>query len=513
MKFRPRFSIRMKVVLVGVAGLISLTAFNFLYMRSVLLDEARADFTAQQAVDMRVAWTILNLGDEAFSLTDGKLRVGDRILDGDTRTVDKIADLVGGDMAIFAGDSAIGTTLVDADGKRALGLKLPALPEIQSVLSQGASYRGPVPMLGRTYLGSIEPILAGGRAIGAVFVGEDQSKVSAPTSSLNERMLLWNILFLLAMAIALHVLTGRLFQPLSRLREDLMELGQGNLTTGVLVSGQMDEIGDLQQAMNSMRLQLNEIVSDVLDSAGKVSSGASLSAESSGQLSNGSSRQIAAAERATAAITQMNASVRQHVESAAQTEKIASQASVKAERTGSAVTESVEAMQAIAERILVIQEIARQTDLLALNAAIEAARAGTHGQGFSVVASEVRKLAERSRAAAAEIAGLSEKTLSISAEAGTMLAALVPDIKRTSQMVAEISSAYREQSQGIEQINQALGQLNGVTRENTDAAQELSNVADELSAEASRLETRVCFFRVSTEIAPAAPVANAIELF
>ncbi len=168
---------------------------------------------------------------------------------------------------------------------------------------------------------------------------------------------------------------------------------------------------------------------------------------------------------ASAAMEEMTANIRQNAENASTTEKIADKASINADRGGEAVEKSVEAMRSIATKIQVVQEIARQTDLLALNAAIEAARAGTHGKGFAVVASEVRKLAERVTIAAGEIGALSNRSLSVSEEAGQALKALVPDIRRTAELVSEISAACREQSIGVEQISEAINRLDRMGQE------------------------------------------------
>ena len=267
-----------------------------------------------------------------------------------------------------------------------------------------------------------------------------------------------------------------------------------------------DEVGLLLGAMSNMREQLNAIVTDVRASAEQVASSSAQSAVTAEQLSSGSTEQAAASEQASAAVEEMTANVRQNSDNATQTERIAASAAQSAERSGLAVAKSVEAMQTISERIAIVQEIARQTDLLALNAAIEAARAGGHGKGFAVVASEVRKLAERSQTAAAEINALSTDTLHISEEAGQMLERLVPDIKRTSELVSEISAACREQSVGIEQINQAITQLDQVTQGNSGAATQMSATAEQLSAEARHLEERASFFKLGT--AGAAPGAS-----
>jgi methyl-accepting chemotaxis protein len=191
---------------------------------------------------------------------------------------------------------------------------------------------------------------------------------------------------------------------------------------------------------------------------------------------------------------EMAANIRQNADNAGQTEKIARQSSTDAARSGEAVGKAVAAMRIIAEKITIVQEIARQTDLLALNAAIEAARAGEHGRGFAVVASEVRKLAERSQAAAAEISMLSSQTVTVSEEAGQMLTRLVPDIQRTAGLVSEISSASREQNTGAEQINVAIQQLDQVTQQNAAAAEEMSSTSEELSSQAQQLQATISFF-------------------
>jgi len=153
-------------------------------------------------------------------------------------------------------------------------------------------------------------------------------------------------------------------------------------------------------------------------------------------------------------------------------------------------------MQTIAEKIMVVQEIARQTDLLALNAAVEAARAGEHGRGFAVVASEVRKLAERSQAAAAEISTLSGTTVKAAQSAGEMLQRLVPDIQRTAELVEEISAGSREQNAGAAQINTAIQQLDKVTQQNTSAAEEMSATSEELASQAEQLQAAISYFRI-----------------
>jgi len=211
-------------------------------------------------------------------------------------------------------------------------------------------------------------------------------------------------------------------------------------------------------------------------------------------------------------VEEMNATIRQNADNAMQTEKIARKSANDALESGKAVTEAVNAMKDIAEKISIIEEIARQTNLLALNAAIEAARAGEHGKGFAVVAAEVRKLAERSQIAAAEISQLSGTSVGVAEQAGAMLAKLVPDIQKTSELVQEITAASKEQAGGADQINSSIQQLNQVVQQNAGAAEEMSSTAEELSSQASQLMETIAFFKVDGDVRRAIPEKDAPQI-
>ncbi len=262
-----------------------------------------------------------------------------------------------------------------------------------------------------------------------------------------------------------------------------------------------DEIGDLLGHVNTMIERLRGVVADALSASDNVSSGSQELSASSEQLSQGATEQASSAEEASASMEEMASNIKQNADNAAQTEKIARQSAKDAEASGEAVGRAVGAMRTIAEKISIVQEIARQTDLLALNAAVEAARAGEHGKGFAVVASEVRKLAERSQAAAAEISTLSGQTVSVATEAGDMLNRLVPDIRKTAELVSEISAACREQDIGASQINEAIQQLDKVTQQNAGASEEMSATSEELAAQAEELQASIAFFRVDNTAA------------
>jgi methyl-accepting chemotaxis protein len=267
--------------------------------------------------------------------------------------------------------------------------------------------------------------------------------------------------------------------------------GDLNATAEVQAGAEIDALID---ALNRMAARLREVVEEVTLVTRHVAAGSQEMAAASVQLSRGAAEQASSAEVASSSMEQMTANIKQNADNAAQTESIARDAASDAEASGRAVVEAVSAMETIAEKILIVQEIARQTDLLALNAAVEASRAGEHGRGFAVVAAEVRKLAERSQAAAQEISGLSGSTVKAAQSADEMLTKLVPDIRRSAELIAEISLASNEQNAGASQINVAIQQLDRVTQQNTSAAEEMSSAAEALSGQARKLQVAIGFF-------------------
>ncbi len=265
----------------------------------------------------------------------------------------------------------------------------------------------------------------------------------------------------------------------------------------------LSEKDTLGLALERMVERLRSVVADAISASENVSSGSQELSAASEQVSHGATEQASAAEEASASMEQMAANIKQNADNAAQTEKISRQSAKDAELSGEAVSRAVVAMQTIAEKIGIVQEIARQTDLLALNAAVEAARAGEHGKGFAVVASEVRKLAERSQTAASEISTVSSETVKAAQSAGEMLTRLVPDIRKTAELVTEISAACREQDIGASQINEAIQQLDKVTQQNASASEQMSATSEELAAQSEELQASIAFFRTDRSAVPA----------
>jgi methyl-accepting chemotaxis protein len=307
-----------------------------------------------------------------------------------------------------------------------------------------------------------------------------------------------------AVAIAIWLSLG-ITRPIRASCELLSSLAKGDLRQDVAgkLKNRKDEAGMLARAMAEAIASLRKLAASILASADQVASGSEEISSTAQEMSQGSTEQAAAAEEVSSSIEEMTATIKQNSDNAQATEAIARKSSQDGEEGGRAVEETVAAMKEIAGKIGIIEEIARNTNLLALNAAIEAARAGEAGKGFAVVASEVRKLAERSQKAAGEISELSAKSVAVADKAGAMLKAIVPDIRKTAELVQEISSSSREQSSGADQIAKAVMQLDSVIQQNASASEEMASMAEELASQAASLKEGVSFFKLPGSEAPA----------
>jgi methyl-accepting chemotaxis protein len=289
-------------------------------------------------------------------------------------------------------------------------------------------------------------------------------------------------------------------------------IAQGDLTQKIdkQYQGSFDE---MKTYVNGTVVKLAGIVGEVNSAAESLASASEQVSATAQSLSQASNQQAAAVEETSASMEQITASITQTSENAKITDGMAMKSSAEATEGGEAVRQTAVAMKQIAQKISIIDDIAYQTNLLALNAAIEAARAGEHGKGFAVVAAEVRKLAERSQIAAQEISTVATSSVELAEKAGILLDTIVPNIRKTSDLVQEISAASTEQTSGVGQINAAVAQMSHTTQQNAASSEELAATSEEMSAQAEQLQSTMAFFKLSGgnfAIAPRkAPKSNA----
>lgn len=314
-------------------------------------------------------------------------------------------------------------------------------------------------------------------------------------------------------ALAAIGITRAIAGPLAEAVDVARAVAAGRLDQRISIR-RSDEIGDLLAALNDMSDRLSDVVSRVRDGSAQVAIGAKEIASGNNDLSARTESQAAALEETAASTEELNSTIRQTADNARQASVLANDAGSVTIRSSDAVREVVETIRTmdaqsfrIAEITGLIEGIAFQTNILALNAAVEAARAGEHGRGFSVVAAEVRKLAQRAGDSSKEIKALIDASNQMVKQgvekansAGQAMNDVLVAVQKVSSLVNDIAASAGEQSNGVEQVNQAIMQMDSVTQQNAALVEQAAAAAESLSTQSQHMTEQVAFFHLSPNL-------------
>ncbi len=302
-------------------------------------------------------------------------------------------------------------------------------------------------------------------------------------------------------------LEAQISRPLEQVFEQALRVASGESQKAVHMN-RVDEIGMTLRTISQLGLMFRWLIDDVSEQVINVQTASNEIAQGNVDLSGRTDQAASSVRQTVASMAQMTASVKRNAETALHANQLAGSASGAAARGGEVVSEVISTMndikdssKKIADIIGVMDGIAFQTNILALNAAVEAARAGEHGRGFAVVAGEVRELAQRSATAAKEIktliAASVEKVESGSRlvdDAGKTMNDIVAQVKKVSDLIAEIRAATEEQSGDVAQVDRNMGALDQITQQNAVLVEQGAAASESLKQQATLLVNAVSVF-------------------
>jgi len=384
-------------------------------------------------------------------------------LSSETKFVDSIKKIFGIECTIFHGDTRVSTTIVK-EGQRAIGTKMDNPKVIETVLQQGKPFQNINTIIGREYNTAYWPLRdIEGKIAGMLFIGKDRASMLQTQREMAVMVGISVLAIVTLMALAAFFIARSIVGPIQRVSQGLV------------------------------------------DSTARVASVSAQVSGSSKVLSDGAAEQAAAIEETSSSLEEMASMTKQNAGNAGQAdglmkqvEQFVAQANDSIGKLSASMQEITRASEETQKIVKTIDEISFQTNLLALNAAVEAARAGEAGAGFAVVAEEVRNLAKRAAESARNTAGLIEGTIQKVKEGSGLMGVthesftkVAGSATQVAELLAEIATASREQSQGIDQVNKAVGDVDKVTQQNAANAEESAAASEELAAQADQMKAMV----------------------
>jgi len=381
--------------------------------------------------------------------------------------------------------------------------------EIMNTLNTFDSYEDPqvmfevMPMVeqGGKTLKTTERVLSNLKELTSAQEAQAESARNVMNSSLSDFRFFIGVTGLLLMLIGVIIsilIIRSITKPVNRTIQFAEEISSGNLKAGISVDTN-DEIGRLIKALRKMRDNIYDIVIQIKESTNQFVESSQHISDNSQTISQGANEQASSFEEVSSSMEEMASNIQQNADNAKQTEKTAQKAADGMQKMGKAAKDNLAAIQNISDKIGIINDIAFQTNILAINAAVEAARAGDYGKGFSVVASEVKKLADRSKNAADEIIELAHSTTTDTEKTRNLMDEFLPEVESTSKLVQEISAASQEQQSGVQQVNNSVQQMNEVTQQNASSSEELANNSQNLEQKAKELKEAVRYFQTNSD--------------
>ncbi|MFK5857079.1 MAG: methyl-accepting chemotaxis protein [Bacteroidota bacterium] len=329
----------------------------------------------------------------------------------------------------------------------------------------------------------------------AIITEIDEAEIMEPKSRLLNTILIVCLIIGAIMMPILYLIGRSLSLPLKAEVAYALRLANGELDATIDIN-QKDEIGILADALREIASRTKHVITSVVNATNNLADASAQLSGASQDLSSGASEQASSIEEVSASMEEMASNIQQNADNSKQTEEITNAVSAQVESGSAIVLSSAESMEKIADKISIISDIAFQTNILALNASVEAARAGEYGKGFSVVATEVGKLADKTKAAASEINEISRNSVDIAKQTKELMAELVPSIQNSSMLVQEISAASKEQREVADQINNAIQMLNDISQQNAASAEEMATNSEELASQSEQLISVISYFKI-----------------